>query len=226
MDNHNFISESEQMYLVTIARLGEMADECPIPISKVADVLEITNISANQMVHHLEELGLVNYTPYKGVDFTELGWQTAERLLRSRRLWEVFLVEHLQYAPEDAEPIACNLEHTISQETANRLAEYLDWPQVSPQGKPIPYCDKKQRMQPGILLSNLTAGTTGQVSAVQARESENAFLQQTGITVGCQLVVMGSQQDGVYLIQSGNNEPVSISKDLTQKIYVKPNISD
>ena len=51
----------------------------------VADVLEITNISANQMVHHLEELGLVNYTPYKGVDFTELGWQTAERLLRSRR---------------------------------------------------------------------------------------------------------------------------------------------
>jgi DtxR family Mn-dependent transcriptional regulator len=225
MENHNFTSEREQMYLVTIARLGEMMDECPIPLSKVADVLEITNISANQMVHHLEELGLVNYTPYKGVDFTELGWQTAERLLRSRRLWEVFLVEHLQYAPEDAEPIACNLEHTISQETANRLAEYLDWPQVSPQGKPIPYCDKMLRMQPGLLLSNLTAGATGQVSAIQAGESEKAFLRQTGVIVGCQLTVMGSQYDGIFLIQSGNHLPVSITKDLAQKIFVKPNIS-
>ena len=40
-------SESEQMYLVTIARLSEMADECPIPISKVAEILDVTPISAN-----------------------------------------------------------------------------------------------------------------------------------------------------------------------------------
>jgi DtxR family Mn-dependent transcriptional regulator len=224
MEDHNIISESEQMYLVTIARLGEMVDECPIPISKVADVLEITTISANQMVHHLEELGLVNYTPYKGVDFTELGWQTAERLLRSRRLWEVFLVERLQYAPGDAEAIACSLEHTISEETADRLADYLGRPQVSPQGKPIPYCDKKQRMPTGILLSNLTAGTTGMVIAVQTGESERAFLQQTGVIVGCQLTVMGSQHDGIFLIQCGNNVPISITKDLAQKILIKPNI--
>ena len=225
MENHNITSEREQMYLVTIARLGEVVDDCPIPISKVADVLEITNISANQMVHHLEELGLVNYTPYKGVDFTELGWKTAERLLRSRRLWEVFLVEHLQYAPEDAEPIACNLEHTISEETANRLADYLGWPQVSPQGKPIPYCDKQGTIKTGVLLSNLTAGTTGMVIAMQVGESERTFLQQTGIIVGCQLAVMGSQHDGIFLIQCGKHVPVSITKDLAQKIYIKPNIT-
>ena len=222
MENHNITSEREQMYLVTIARLGEMMDECPIPLSKVADVLEITNISANQMVHHLEALGLVNYTPYKGVDFTELGWQTAERLLRSRRLWEVFLVERLQYAPGDAEVIACSLEHTISEETAERLADYLGWPQVSPQGKPIPYRNKQERMQTGVLLSNLTAGATGMVIAIQVGESERTFLQQTGVMVGCQLAVIGSQHDSIFLIQCGNQVPVSITKEIAQKIIIKP----
>jgi len=103
MEDAKIGTESEQMYLVTIARLSEMIDECPIPISKVAEVLDITPISANQMIHHLEHLGLLVYTPYKGVEFTDKGWQTGISLLRARRLWEVFLVEHLRYSPEEAE---------------------------------------------------------------------------------------------------------------------------
>ena len=138
MDNIKTTTESEQMYLVTIARLSEMVDECPIPISKVAEILEITPISANQMVHHLEQMGLITYTPYKGVEFTETGWRAATKLLRIRRLWEVFLVEHLRYSPKDAETLACKLEHAISEETSDRLADFLGWPHVSPQGKPIP----------------------------------------------------------------------------------------
>jgi len=129
MENNNNTSESGQMYLVTIARLSEMVDEYPIPISKVAEVLDITAISANQMVHHLEQKGLITYTPYKGVEFTEIGWQAGIKLLRARRLWEVFLVEHLHYAPGEVEKLACKLEHAIPNETADRLAEFLGWPQ-------------------------------------------------------------------------------------------------
>jgi DtxR family Mn-dependent transcriptional regulator len=224
MENIKIITESEQMYLVTIARLSEMVDECPIPISKVAEVLEITSISANQMVHHLEQMGLITYTPYKGVEFTETGWRTATKLLRTRRLWEVFLVEHLQYSPKDAETLACKLEHAISEETSDRLADFLGWPQVSPQGKPIPKSDKGERIQSGVLLTSLPAGTVGMVIAILTGQTEKEFLQQSGISVGSQITIVAKQQGKAYLIQCSDDLPVNLMNDLAKKIYLNPNI--
>lgn len=222
MENINNASESEQMYLVTIARLGEAVDECPIPISKVAEILGITPISANQMVHHLEQIGLITYTPYKGVEFTEDGWHTANKILRNRRLWEVFLAEHLRYAPKEAETLACRLEHAVSVETADRLAEFLGWPKVSPQGKPIPQNDVENPQQIGIPLSSLHAGMTCTLSAILASETERAFLQQAGLSVGVQFEVLGNQQNGAYLIKTSEDEPLNLSSELAQKIQVKP----
>lgn len=221
MENNNNTSESEQMYLVTIARLSEMVDECPIPVSKVAEILDITPISANQMVHNLAEMGLLTYIPYKGVEFTEKGWQTAEKLLRIRRLWEVFLVEHLQYAPQDAEPLACRLEHAIPEETADRLAVFLGYPEASPKGKPIPYNNMDETIPQGVLLSELSAGTTGTICAILMGDGERAFLQQSGINIGSHVEILASQQDGAYLVRGGDQSPVYLTRELAQKIRVK-----
>ena len=222
MENIKIATESAQMYLVTIARLSEMVDECPIPISKVAEVLEITSISANQMIHHLEQMGLLTYTPYKGVEFTETGWQTANKLLRTRRLWEVFLVEQLRYSPKDAETLACKLEHAITEETSDRLAEFLGWPQVSPQGKPIPKSDKGEEMQEGVLLTSLPAGTVGTVISILTGQIEKEFLQQSGIFVGGQLTIMAKQEGGALLIQCSDDLPVNLMHDMAEKIYLNP----
>ena len=73
------MTESEEMYLVTIARLKETELEGPVPLSQLASELEVLNVSVNQMVRKLEETGLVVYLPYKGVDLTESGVQLAGR---------------------------------------------------------------------------------------------------------------------------------------------------
>jgi DtxR family Mn-dependent transcriptional regulator len=215
-------SESEQMYLVTIARLSEMVTECPIPIAKVAEVLDITPISANQMIHNLQQMGFLTYTPYKGVEFTEKGWKTGAKLLRIRRLWEVFLVEYLSYTPAEAELMACKLEHAISEETANRLADFLGWPQVSPQGIPIPHDGVEDALDSGILLSKLPLDTTGIVRAIQTGNSEKSFLERAGITIGCRLKVIACQQGESYLVQCGEGTPVNLSAVLAGKIFVLP----
>lgn len=223
MENNNITSESEQMYLVTIARLSEMVNECPIPISKVAEILDITAISANQMIHHLEQMGLVTYTPYKGVEFTESGWQNATKLLRIRRLWEVFLVQHLNYEAKDAETLACRLEHAISTETADRLAEYLEWPQISPQGKPIPQSDMDDRAtRAGLMLSSLPAGMAGTVRAILTGETELTFLQQAGLSVGGRFEIVGIHQTGACLVKNNEGRLVNLSAELAQKIQVLP----
>lgn len=224
MDNNNSASESEQMYLLTIARLSEMVDECPIPISKVADVLEITPISANQMIHHLEEKGLVTYTPYKGVEFTESGWQTASQLLRIRRLWEVFLVEHLNYAPAQAETLACRLEHAVPTETANRLDEFLEKPSFSPQGKPIPQNNLDPPQQVNIRLSDLTVGMVSAIISLPSDENKRTFLQQAGFGIGQRIELLGKQESGTCLIENENHQTLSLNPNLAKKISVIPEI--
>jgi DtxR family Mn-dependent transcriptional regulator len=108
------MSESEEMYLVTLARLNEAEGKDPTPVSRLAEELAVLPVSVNQMIHKLEESGLVKYTQYKGVTLTETGIRQANNILRSRRLWEVFLVERLHYIPDEAESLACRLEHAVS----------------------------------------------------------------------------------------------------------------
>ena len=92
MSDHNYeaISESEQMYLITIARLIENGQSEPIPLSDIAKQMSVLPVSVNQMVRKLEGSGFLDYLPYKGVEFTNLGKEIAFRTLRNRRLWEVF----------------------------------------------------------------------------------------------------------------------------------------
>ena len=86
------MSESEEMYLITIARLGAKELQGLVPLSKLADALSVVPVSVNQMVKKLEEAGLVHYFPYKGVELTDQGRKVARQVLRHRRLWEYFFV--------------------------------------------------------------------------------------------------------------------------------------
>ena len=209
------------MYLVSMARLAKVADECPIPVSQVAELLGVTSISANQMIHNLEEMGLVSYTPYKGVEFTEEGWQSAANILKNRRLWEVFLVEKLQYDPQEAETLACRLEHAISDETGQRLAEFLEWPSISPQGKPIPQSDPVGVLQSGSTLNDIAANTIGVVVAIKAEDEVRQYLDKSGIFVGSEVSVLASQENGPSLIRTETGKTLNIAPEISNSIWVK-----
>ena len=132
------VSENIQMYLVKLAILSESCVDSQINISSLADSLEVQVVSANQMVHKLDELGLVEYQPYKGVSLTDEGYLQAMSILRHRMLWEVFLVNNLGFNSDVAEELACRIEHVTTEEIDDRLAAFLDHPNVSPMGKLIP----------------------------------------------------------------------------------------
>jgi DtxR family transcriptional regulator, Mn-dependent transcriptional regulator len=131
MENHNTSrpsSESEEMYLLTAARLVEAGVPEPIPLSALAQAMAVQPVSANQMVHTLEGAGLMVYTPYKGVQLTDTGRLQAERILRYRRLWRAFLEEHLGLQGGEADALACDFEHVTTEKAARRLEHYLASP--------------------------------------------------------------------------------------------------
>ncbi len=222
MDAIKNTSESEQMYLVAIARLGEIADECPIPVTKVAELLEVTPISANQMIHQLEDMGFIQYTPYRGVEFTRAGWDITNQIMRLRRLWEVFLYEHLKYSPVEAETLACRLEHAIPAETAERLAGFLGNPKVSPKGKPIPQKEGAVIQNKGVPLSSLPAGKTAVVSALVTGDTEAGFFEQVGIGQGSKIKMLAIADHGICLVETPSAKVLSISAELSPKVLVIP----
>ena len=85
------LSESMEMYLVTIARLR--VDSQPVPLSQLAEMLSISPVSVNEMCRKLQDQGFAVYQPYKGVSLTPEGEQRTFYILRRHRLWEVFLVQ-------------------------------------------------------------------------------------------------------------------------------------
>lgn len=223
MSNHNSepISTSEQMYLITIARAIEDGNSQPIPLSHIAHKLSLQPVSVNQMVRKLESQGCLHYIPYKGVELTATGTAIANRTLRNRRLWEVFLVDHLNVPPRDADAMACDLEHVTPDDIAQRLSKYLDDPAVGPGGQRIPRFNENQIIQDKISLKNLEVGMTAQILKVDGPPVVVRFLSDEGLRSGMEITLdaIGSQDSRLVSTENGF---VEIATDIAERILLHP----
>ena len=213
------MTESEEMYLVTIARLKETCGENPIPLSSLAAELDVLPVSANQMIRKLEENGLVTYQPYKGVELSPEGLRLALLTLRRRRLWEVFLVERLSCTSEEASTLACRLEHALPSEAAERLAQFLGSPQHSPNGLPIPQSDSKAEDLLDVPLAALKVGEPATISRIEADPPARAFLLNQGLYPGAQLQALAVSASGEALVATSTGISVHLAEALVKTIW-------
>ena len=211
------LSESMQMYLVTIARLRENGS--PVPLSLLADTLSISPVSVNEMCRKLQDQGLVVYQPYKGALLTDVGDERACHILRRHRLWEVFLVDKLGFDYDEAHDIACQLEHATPNAVADRLDHYLDYPPVNPIGEPIIRCGVPTPSMATVSLAALPAGLRGRVIRCDIEGASQSFLEEQGIRPGAWLSVVAAAGDSV-LVQVGQGH-VSLARDLAEAVLVQ-----
>jgi len=214
------MSENEQMYLVTIAKLQEEGHESPVILSELANSLSVLPVSVNQMIHKMDESGLVEYYPYKGVEFTPSGRQLVMRILRYRRLWEVFLVQHLNMSLVDADSLACRMEHITPDDVANRLSIFLGNPGFCLHGYPIPQVDEEEITSVNLSLNQLTLGQQGHIIAINANEVTRAFLSDEGITPGTQFVLLAIGNSNAMLIEVDQGQ-VYLTENIARMISVQ-----
>jgi DtxR family Mn-dependent transcriptional regulator len=220
------MTESEEMYLVTIACLQEDAPEAAIPLSRLAGELGLSPISANQMVRKLEDASLVAYTPYKGVDLTPAGRQAALSILRFRRIWEVFLVERLHFSPAEAETLACRMEHVFPSEGIERLAGLLGNPLQSPQGRLIPAPLAGGALRASCLrLDQLKPGEGGMVERLEAGSAECSFLSAQGLRPGARIDVLAAGSERALLVKVAIGGSLHLSSQVAQAIWVSRDLS-
>jgi DtxR family Mn-dependent transcriptional regulator len=216
--NPSALSDNIQMYLVHIFRLSK--DERPVPLSQLAAALEVSPISVNQMCRKLQDEGLVEYTPYRGVALTPAGRQLAARVLRGHRLWEVFLVEHLHLRWEEAHETACLLEHDTPDPVVERLAAFLHHPRVNPEGEPIPDAAGTLSTLPAQTLTELKVGQKGYYLRCTADDASSRFLIGQGLRPGASIHVLAAGPQSLLVEVSGRK--VALDCSLAGVVQVEP----
>jgi DtxR family Mn-dependent transcriptional regulator len=211
------VSESMEMYLVTIARLR--VENQPVPLSQLAEMLSISPVSVNEMCRKLHDQGFAVYQPYKGVSLTPEGQQRAYYILRRHRLWEVFLVQKLGLSFEEAHDAACELEHSTPRRVADRLEAFLEDPAANPEGEPIPRADGVLPPSAWILLAELPVGRSCHMIRCQASQAERDFLHEHGVRPGAALTVLAAADEGLLVGVGGAQ--ISIAHGLAETITVE-----
>jgi DtxR family Mn-dependent transcriptional regulator len=208
------------MYLKAIV---EFSDRDVMAVSRLAERLNVTPVSANEMVRRLDEQGLVEHTPYKGVALTGMGREAACNVLRRQRLWEVFLYEHLKIEWAQIYELACSLEHATAPEVTEALAVFLGDPHTCPRGNPIPAADGSFKPLEGMLLSEVPLGRTVRAIAVNATETDVLkYLQERGILPGLELTVLeAAPRQGPLTLRMAGGKEVALGLSLAEFVIVE-----
>lgn len=116
-------SENREDYLINILRLTEGTGN--VRTSKLASYMNVAPASVTEMLRVLANAGYVNYVKYQGVSLTPEGLAYARNIRRKHHVVERFLVDILGIDHENAHEQACLMEHSISDDSINRICRMI-----------------------------------------------------------------------------------------------------
>lgn len=209
-------------YLEAIYRLGGR-DE-PVPLTSLAEQLNLVPVSVNEMVRRLEEQHLVHYAPYRGVMLADEGLAEALGVLRRHRLWERFLTDMLGIPWDSVHEEACRLEHAASEQVTEGLAELLGSPERCPHGRPISVGDREPSAdQDAVPLSDLAVRQKGQVIYIAREEPELLrYLETLGIRPTNEVLLEQIAPFEGPLTVYVNGVSQVISRSVALAVFVRP----
>ncbi|WP_026899316.1 metal-dependent transcriptional regulator [Daejeonella oryzae] len=213
---HSF---TEENYLKTIFHLSK-EDGSVVTTNGIAEVVNTRAASVTDMLKKLAEKKLINYIKYQGATLTESGKQTATEIIRKHRLWEVFLVEKLDFKWDEVHDIAEELEHINSPELIERLDKFLGYPKSDPHGDPIPDSNGKILQKPFVNLNKMKPGEQGKISGVSEHSAIFLqYLEKSGLTLGTLIKIIDVMEfDGSITLEINNDKTISISREVAKNL--------
>ncbi|KAB1156988.1 metal-dependent transcriptional regulator [Flavobacterium luteum] len=212
---------SEENYLKTIFHLTAFSDQ-EVSTNAIAEMMATKASSVTDMLKKLAEKDLVHYKKYQGVSLTANGRLLAKMIVRKHRLWEVFLVEKLDFPWDEVHDIAEQLEHIKSEKLINKLDNFLGNPTEDPHGDPIPDAYGKIIKTEKLLLSELGFNQSG--ICVGVKDSSKEFLKyldKNQIALGTQIEILTKEDFDFSLKIKVDEKEVTISNKIANNLFVK-----
>lgn len=216
------ISVTEENYLKAIFSVAQLS-ETRVGNQLIAEQLNINPASVTEMLRKLDEKKLIEYSRAGGAKLTQRGLRAAIKVVRKHRLWETFLVEHLNFTWDEVHEVAEQLEHIKSDKLLDELDNFLGNPGFDPHGDPIP--DKKGKMAiiKSRILSEAEIGK--RVKVVKVADNSASFLKyldNQGIALADIILIKEIQDfDRSLLIELRGKREVYLSAEAAKKIMVQ-----
>ncbi|MFN6947171.1 MAG: metal-dependent transcriptional regulator [Cytophagaceae bacterium] len=215
------LSHTEENYLKAIYHLSDHGSK-EVNTNAISEALHTKPASVSDMLKKLAAKKVINYIKYQGVTITQNGKKEALQIIRKHRLWEVFLVEKLNFNWDEVHEIAEQLEHIQSKLLIKRLDEFLGYPVYDPHGDPIP--NEEGEFNPKAKISLNEADINSVNVVVGLKETSALFLQyldKTGIYIGAKIKVIDRVEFDLSMeIQIDNKKTVLVSNEVVKNIYV------
>lgn len=211
---------STEDYLKAIYKLESSSGNKGVSTSKLAEEMEVANASVTNMVKRLAEMGLVHYESYYGTRLTDAGRKIALEMIRHHRLLELYLTEMLGYSWDEVHEEAEKLEHHISEQFEDKIAELLDNPKFDPHGDPIPTKDGKMPELLLIPVSEIEDDDTHILRRVKNQDPEFLrYLEKLGLIPGVKIRVLNKEPfEGPVEIEL-EGEKLSIGYNIAKELY-------
>lgn len=214
-------SLSEENYLKAIFHLEQKYRE-GVSTNALAEEMDTKASSVTDMIKKLSDKKLLIYKKYHGVKLSPRGKEIAIEIVRKHRLWEVFLVEKLNFYWDEVHEIAEQLEHIKSEKLTRELDKFLGFPQRDPHGDPIPDAEGNFLVSNKILLSELEKGE--RAICVGVRDSSAAFLQfldKNDIALGKEIQVLEKESFDKTMLVKLDDKELRISHVICGNLYIK-----
>ena len=121
------LTESLEDYLEAISHLQE-----EFKVARVKDISSRLNVKMPSVTNALKVLkskNMIDYEKNSFITLTEEGEKAARRIIRKHEVCRDFFLNILRLPEEEADRLACSVEHHISGETVakwNRLTELIE----------------------------------------------------------------------------------------------------
>lgn len=218
----HFTHHSEENYLKTLFALGNREIK-KLNNTALSKALGLNPATVLEMVRKLAIKNLVTIESDKSLSLTEKGKKKAILTIRKHRLWEVFLVEKLQYKWNEVHELAEQLEHVESLDLIDRLESFLGYPAFDPHGDPIPDKGGKLKLNHSIPLSTGQKGKTYRVfNLAETDDSFLNFLDKLNIRPSTKLKITEEHAYDHSFTILVQKKSIQLSEKVARNIMVQP----
>ena len=229
------LSENIEEYLETLYKFG--SKDSYVSTTTLSKELDIAPGSVTQMLKKLEDIGYIEYVPYKGAFLSAEGNKIAQKITRKHRILERFLKDVLNIKDENLHAQACEMEHSLSDEAERAICHMLEHPDTCPDDNLIPACDFNFANCEDCLndhldiddievrdfnlfsISQLAKGEEGEVLFIRGHDDVLSQTLDVGITIGSRIRIEDSDNSETYLVRV-NDSTVELSRNLADNIFI------
>lgn len=216
------LTKSEEDYLKAIFQLMLDSDNEKVGNNKLADYLNISPASVNNMVKKLKLKKLLKSERYAKLQLTDSGRDIAVVLIRKHRLWETFLSKYLNFTWDEVHDVAEQLEHVKSPKLINELDRFMDFPKKDPHGEVIPDAEGNYRTFEKVTLASLDSGTICKLISVNDGSVEFLrYVSEIGLALSSEIKVIEKRSFDNSVKIEFNDSIETVSQKFADNVFVE-----